>query len=282
MGKSEVVLDLSIVIACYNEEPVLRQSVKEIIDILGVTRYHNSYELIFVDDKSRDRTVEIIKELMALYPSVPTQLLKHPKNTGRGQTVTDGLRLARGRIAGFLDIDLETPARYIPAAALEIERGAEVVSAFRVYRFLWRTFYRQILSVGYHALEAKALRLPLKDTEVGFKFFNRERILPILAECEDPGWFWDTEIMARSYFGGLKIVEIPTLFIKRYDKQSSVKIIPDTLAYFKNLLRFRREAHKLEESFRVKGITSPVKPDLPGENKEELSNSLSLASLEKH
>lgn len=247
-------IDLSIVIACYNERPVLRQSVAELVDVMSITRYHNSYELIFVDDVSKDDTVDIILDLMEEYPQVSMKLIRHEKNTGRGRTVTDGILAARGKIAGFLDIDLETPARYIPAAALEIERGADVATALRVYKFLWRTFYRQVLSVGYHALEARALHLPLKDTEVGFKFFNRERILPVLAECEDAGWFWDTEIMARSYFAGLKIIEIPTLFLKRYDKQSSVKIIPDTFDYFQKLARFRREAHRLEAAYRSKGL----------------------------
>lgn len=252
-------IELSIIIACYNERLVLRQSVAEVINVMSITRYHDRYELVFVDDKSRDNTVEIIYELMRAYPQVEMRLIRHEKNTGRGRTVTDGLHAARGRIAGFLDIDLETPARYIPAAALEIERGAEVATALRVYKFLWRTFYRQILSVGYHMLEAKVLHLPLKDTEVGFKFFNRDRILPVLDECEDPGWFWDTEVMARSYFAGLKIVEIPTLFIKRYDKQSSVRIVHDTLEYFQKLARFRREAHRLEAIYRGRGlIPAPV------------------------
>ena len=252
-------MEISVIIACYNEQPVLRASVAELIGVMNLTRYHNSYELIFVDDLSRDNTVEIIHEIMEAYPQLPMKLIRHERNTGRGRTVTDGLRAAQGRIAGFLDIDLETPARYIPAAVLEIERGAEVATALRVYTFLWRTFYRQILSVGYHALEAKALRLPLKDTEVGFKFFNRERILPILDECQDPGWFWDTEIMARSYFAGLKIIEIPTLFIKRYDKKSSVRLVHDTLEYFQKLNRFRREAHRLEAAYRARGLSpAPV------------------------
>ncbi|MEI6044548.1 MAG: glycosyltransferase [Chloroflexota bacterium] len=251
---------LSVIIACYNEEFVLRESIAELIDVMNVTRYHDSYELIFVDDLSKDNTVALIFELMEIYPQVKMNLIRHEKNTGRGRTVTDGLLAAKGRIAGFLDIDLETPAHYIPAAAMEIERGADVATALRIYKFLWRTFYRQILSVGYHALEAKVLHLPLKDTEVGFKFFNRERVLPVLTECEDPGWFWDTEIMARSYFAGLKIVEVPTLFIKRYDKQSSVRLVHDTIDYFQKLAHFRREAHRLEAVYRARGFSpAPVR-----------------------
>ncbi len=253
-------LELSVVIACYNEQVVLRDSVAETIDVLNGTRYHASYELIFVDDVSKDNTVDIILDLMNQYPEVRMRLIRHERNTGRGRTVTDGIHAANGRMVGFLDIDLETPAHYIPAAVLELERGADVVTALRVYKFIWRTFYRQILSVGYHRLEAAALRINLKDTEVGFKFFNREKILPILDTCHDPGWFWDTEIMARSYFAGLKIVEIPTLFIKRYDKKSSVRLFHDTFEYFQKLIRFRQEAHRMEAEYSRKKeqeLTSP-------------------------
>jgi glycosyltransferase involved in cell wall biosynthesis len=257
--QSKKSIDLSVVIACYNEEPVLRGSISELIDVLDITRYRDSYELIFVDDVSRDSTLDIIRNLMQQYPQVNMRLIRHTQNTGRGRTVTDGLIAAQGRIAGFLDIDLETPAHYIPAAALEIERGADVVSALRIYKFVWRTFYRQVLSVGYHKLEASMLRVPLKDTEVGFKFFNRERALSVLHECKDPGWFWDTEVMARSYFSGLKIVEMPTLFIKRYDKKSSVRIFHDSFEYFQKLIKFRREAESLAAHYSARGCT-PVPP----------------------
>lgn len=252
-------VELSVVIACYNEEPVLRGSVAELIDVLDITRYRHSYELIFVDDCSRDTTVQIIGNLAKQYPQVNMRLLRHQYNTGRGRTVTDGLKAAKGRIAGFLDIDLETPAHYIPAAALQIERGADVVSALRIYKFMWRTFYRHVLSVGYHELEARMLQVPLKDTEVGFKFFNRERVMSVLTECKDAGWFWDTEVMARSYFSGLRIVEMPTLFIKRYDKKSSVRIFHDSLEYLQKLLKFRREAKTLIVHYRERGFI-PIQP----------------------
>lgn len=238
---------------------MLRGSIAELIDVLEMTRYHQSYELIFVDDCSRDTTVQIIHELMEKYPQVNTRLIRHEKNTGRGRTVTDGLMAAKGRIGGFLDIDLETPAHYIPAAVLEIERGADVVSAHRIYKFMWRTLHRHVISVGYHKLEASVLRVPLQDTEVGFKFFNLETAKRVLAECHDNGWFWDTEVMARSYFAGLRIVEIPTLFIKRYDKQSSVRIVHDSVEYFAKLWRFQREAKALEAHYRERGYV-PVAP----------------------
>src|SRR5262245_59320249 len=104
---------ISVVLACYNEEEILDASfaeIRETLEALG-----RPFEIIFVDDVSRDRTREIIRALVAGHPQVPTQVLFHEKNTGRGRAVTDGFRAARGEIAGYLDVDLEVHARYIPS-----------------------------------------------------------------------------------------------------------------------------------------------------------------------
>jgi hypothetical protein len=74
--------------------------------------------------------------------------------------------------------------------------------------------------------------------------------LPILDQIQDQRWFWDTEIMVRSYLNGLKIIEIPTLFIRRFDKQSTVNTLSDSIEYLIQLYRFkkliRREENQLE------------------------------------
>ena len=88
------------------------------------------------------------------------------------------------------------------------------------------------------------LKLDLKDTETGCKFFNREKILPILEEIHDRHWFWDTEIMARAYIKGLKIIETPSIFIRK-GFYTRVRIFRDSLVQFRNLARFKRELNKI-------------------------------------
>lgn len=234
-------LDLSVVLPCYNERTVIEESTAEIVRTLEATRL--SWEIIFVDDVSRDDTVARAERLCARDGRL--RLIRHARNTGRGRTATDGLRAARGRVAGFLDIDLEVPARYIPPAVAAIHAGAEVVCAWRIYLPNLALLHREILSKGYSRLVRAQLGLPLRDTEAGFKFFDRERILPILDETRNPGWFWDTEIMARAFFGGLRIVELPAVFVKRDEVPTTVRIVPDTIEYWKQLRRFRPEARRL-------------------------------------
>lgn len=86
----------------------------------------------------------------------------------------------------------------------------------------------------------KLLGVDLNDTETGYKFFRRERILPVLDEIEDQRWFWDTEVMVRSHYKQYQIVEIPCLFLRRFDKKSTVSPLSHIGDYFRKLCRFRK------------------------------------------
>lgn len=230
--------DLSIVVACYNEERLLEQSMTEVFAVLDMLRLRA--EVIFVDDASRDSTRDIIDRIIAAHPQRQLRKIEHRTNVGRGGSVADGIRAARGRLVGYLDIDLEVHARYIPGCVAVLLDGAQVATAKRVYNFSWRSLDRYILSKGYAWLLRRVINLPLADTETGFKFFDRAAILPVLDQTQDKGWFWDTEIMVRAYWAGLRIRELPALFIRRFDKQSSLRPLRDTLGYLRALWRFHR------------------------------------------
>jgi glycosyltransferase involved in cell wall biosynthesis len=230
--------EISIVVACYNEEETLRASFEEIRETLD--DFGRRYEIVFVDDVSRDRTREILAAIVAENPDLEIQVLLHDQNQGRGATVTDGFKAARGAIAGFLDIDLEVHCRYIPSLVRAIEKGADVATLRRIYAFQVGSLDRYVMSRGYSFLVRTMLDVDFKDTETGFKFFRREKLLGVLDEVTDAGWFWDTEFMVRAARAGLRIVEVPGAYIRRADKTSTVRGIRDSFRYFGKLLAFRR------------------------------------------
>jgi len=230
--------EVSVVIACYNEEETLETSFRELretLDDLG-----RRYELVFVDDLSRDRTRALLAEIKSRNPDLDIQVILHERNQGRGTTVTDGFRAARGEIAGYLDVDLEVHCRYIPSLVRAIEKGADVATVRRIYAFQLGSLDRYAMSRGYSFLVRRLLGVDFKDTETGFKFFRRATLLPVLDAIEDPGWFWDTEFMVRAARAGLRIVEVPGAYIRRGDKTSTVKGMRDSIRYFGKLLAFRR------------------------------------------
>lgn len=228
---------VSLVLPLYNEGTILEQSLKAIYKSLK--RIKKEWEVILVEDKSTDNTLVEIRKLLPGLKN--TKLIQHKENQGRGKTVTDGIKAARGTYCGFLDVDLEIPSDYIPLFIKELEKGCDMVVGNRFYEKNLTAITRVLTSIGYKLIVRSLLNLPIDDTEVGYKFFRREKILPVLSKIREKGWFWDSEICARAYWAGLKISQIPVLFVRRTDKKSSVRLIPDTWDYIKKIYRFRSQ-----------------------------------------
>src|SRR4030042_4152374 len=106
---SEKNVKVSIVIACYNDSLVLEESLITIIKLMEGSKY--DYEVILVDDKSKDDTLSICRRFVDRYPFF--KLIVHESNRGRGKTVSDGIHASNNNIVAFIDIDLETPAHYL-------------------------------------------------------------------------------------------------------------------------------------------------------------------------
>jgi glycosyltransferase involved in cell wall biosynthesis len=230
--------DFSLVLACYNEAGIIDDRIAKIFAVLDGLRF--SSEVIFVDDASGDGTRHCIDRILSENPRRDMRKIEHVKNTGRGGAVADGIRAARGRFAGFIDIDLEVGPGYMLPCLLALDQGYDVATACRSAKLTVGSMHRAILSRGYSSLVRRQTGVSLRDTETGFKFFRRDRISPVLEQVQDQGWFWDTEIMVRAYLAGLRIVELPALFVRCNDKKSTVRIWRDSLDYLRKLRRFSR------------------------------------------
>ncbi len=228
-------LDLSLVLPCYNSAHFLAESVAAVRHALD--RSPLRYELVFVDDASRDDTVRVIERLIA--GREDCQFVRHERNTGRGRAVTNGMRVARGQVVGFVDVDLATPAHYIPILTAAVQDGADLATGLRIYTISLRILHRIILSRGYNRLVRWVLGQAFRDSETGCKFFRRDALWPLLDEVESPGWFWDTEVMVRAALRGYRIVEVPTVFIRRPELGSTLRLCRDTFDYAVHLWRFR-------------------------------------------
>lgn len=233
-------MDLSLIIACYNEQSHLERNLQEIRSTLELCPW--DFELILIDDASQDETPELIENFVASEPRARSVL--HAENVGRGGTVAEGLRLARGSVAGYIDLDLEVHCRYVPSLVQAIfSDRCDVATALRVYKVNLTPsgVLRWILSAGYRIVARTALASPFADTETGFKFFRREAILPVLDRCEQRGWFWDTEVMLEAKAAGLRVLEIPALFQRQPAATSSLRVLPDTLGYLRAIAAYRRK-----------------------------------------
>ncbi len=228
---------LSLILPLYNEAEHLENSLPQVTCELEKLKV--AWEIILVEDKSSDNTLEIAQKL--IHGKKNIYLLRHKNNFGRGQSVRDGFIKARGEIAGYIDVDLEVAPVFI-GSMIEpiIKKEVDVTTGFRIYNVSLKTLIRFILSKGYIVLMQQVLKLPYQDTEAGYKFFNRSKVLPIIKKCKNKGWFFDTEIITRSYLAGLKITEVPVLFLRNPKKTSTVSPFSDSIKYLFDLYRFKR------------------------------------------
>jgi len=230
-------MDLTLVVPCYQEERHLRASVCEVIATLDQTVL--DYEIIFVDDHSTDNTLQVIKDICSDTPRC--RYVAHETNRGRGAAFKTGFSVAKGTVVGFIDIDLEVHVRYVPDLVRRVLNGSDVVTGRRYYVLSQtQAWHRHILSTGYRALTRAMLDINIADSETGCKFFRRSSAAEAVLGCHSDGWFWDTEVMVRSYYKQHQIVEIPCLFLRRFDKPSTVSPLADTVGYFRKLWRFRK------------------------------------------
>ncbi len=236
-------MDLSLIVPCYNEGPYLTDHFNQIYNLLKLINLE--FEMIIIEDKSTNDTLQRAQLFARDRPGV--QLFAHESNKGRGYTVSEGIKKATGRIVGFLDVDLEVDCHNMIPFIFKVLEGYDVATGHRIYKIRWWD-PRWILSRGYVLVTKLVCHTSFSDTEAGFKFFNREKILPVINEVEDHHWFWDTEVMVRAYYHGLRIAEIPILFIRKNQEFSTLHTFSDTLYYFKKLLSFRKVVLEYEKS----------------------------------
>lgn len=138
---------LSVVIPAFNEQeniPVTTERMREILSPI------TEYELIFVDDGSRDNTWKIIKELSEKDSSVKG--LHFSRNFGKEGAIFAGLRAASGDCVAVIDCDLQHPPELLPKMLDAWKNGAEVVEAVKasrgkegiIYKLFAKTFYRMM------------------------------------------------------------------------------------------------------------------------------------------
>jgi len=241
--KSNKKVELSVVLPCYNEAAILERNVKIIIDVLNKSRI--PYEIIITEDGSKDRTAIIGEKLSKEHSQI--RFFHSDKRLGRGKAVANGIRMSQGSVAGFIDLDLQTPAEYIVKCYEEIIKGADAVEPIRYYREEYHFFFiRLILSIMYRSLFKRMFHLKLEDTLAGCKFFRREKILSILDKVKDNHWFWDTEVMVLAHYEGLKTKEIPSVFlnIEYKGRKSKASVLSASFDLFFKLIELKNRVKR--------------------------------------
>ena len=196
---------ISVVIPVYNEEKnllLLMDRIETVLRPLG-----RPYEVIFIDDGSRDRSLEILKSFVGRNG---VRVLELTRNYGQHSAIMSGFSVVRGSVVVTLDADLQNPPDEIPGLVRAMEEGNyEVVGTVRVMRrdSLFRTIPSRIVN----AMTRKITGVHMTDWGCMLRAYRRE-VVDRMVESQE----YSTFIPALATLYAKRMTEIPVAHAERH------------------------------------------------------------------
>lgn len=169
---------LSVVLPAYDEEGMLNKAYITISNILK--NAHIEYELVFVDDGSRDRTWEIVDEIARNDEHVVAVMFS--RNFGKEAAVFAGLAQASGDVIAVMDCDLQHPPQLLPEMYKLWQDGYEVIEGIKKYRGKESVFHKKSAGMFYHVM-SKVTGVNMQNAS-DYKMMDRKAVDSILAMPE--------------------------------------------------------------------------------------------------
>jgi glycosyltransferase involved in cell wall biosynthesis len=190
---------LSIVLPAYNEEANVETAVSRSLEVGA--RHSADFEVIVVDDGSRDRTATIVQGLAASDPRV--RLVQHEENRGYGGALKSGFLAATKDLVFFTDADNQFDLNEI-GNFLDLINNVDVVAGYRIRRC--DPLFRRVNAKAWNYLVRALFYVPVRDIDCAFKLFRREVFDGL--ELNSVGAMVNTELMVKLGRSGYRVVEI--------------------------------------------------------------------------
>lgn len=219
---------ISLVLPAHNEEPNIRAVVEEASRVLPTA--FSDYEVIVVNDGSKDRTLEIAEQLASENPRV--RVVNHPVNRGYGATLTSGFHAAAGDFIMFMDSDRQFDINDIYLLTPHVPTH-DIVAGYRIKR---SDPAHRILNAKIFGLAVRTLfDIQLRDIDCAFKIMRSEVLKGI--NLESPGALINTEILAKAKVQGRTIRQVGVNHYPRLEGEQSGASLKVVLRAFTEILR---------------------------------------------
>jgi Glycosyl transferase family 2 len=218
---------LSLVIPAYNEEarlPDLLEVLATSADATVADAGMRLVESLIVDDGSTDGTANLLRAATAENPRLKP-VLEFKRNRGKGAAFAAGVERAQGEYVLLADVDLSTPLGELRKLTAAIRGGADIAIGSRAVpgAVVERgPLHRKVLGETFNGAVRMLTGLRLRDTQNGFKLFPAEAARRLLAGQTCPGFAFDVELLMRADWAGMRIAEVPILYL--HDSRSSVRV----------------------------------------------------------
>lgn len=245
--------DISVVIPCYNEQdalPYLANTLRSVESELADSGYNANF--IFVDDRSKDGTFDLLSELLGTRKNV--RVIQHEKNKGVAAGIMTGLRAATTEIVCSMDCDCTYDPHELVKMLPLMKNGVDLVTASPYHRDggvrnvpSWRLF----LSRGASFLYRRVLRSKLYTYTSCFRVYRKSSFVDL--ELSESGFLGVAEMLGRVDLAGGHIVEFPSVLEVRLFGISKMKTAKTIIGHLKLLshlakLRFLRNSTAIKPS----------------------------------
>ncbi len=225
---------VKIVLPVYNEEKELRENVLKLRDFLtGLPQFE--FKIQIVDNASIDKTEAIGKKLAGQSNDISFLRLNEK---GRGRAVKKAWSEADAEAFVYMDIDLSTDLKHLPALIEAVTDGFDIAIGSRLLsgsKVAERPLKREILSRGYNLLIKTFFGVNFSDAQCGFKAVNKRVVEELLPKILDNEWFFDSELLIVGEKMGFKIYEEPVIWTD--NPGSTVRVLKTVTGDLKGLLR---------------------------------------------
>lgn len=232
----EKIKELSVFLPAYNEEENIAETILKTVKVLEECT--EKYELIIVDDGSKDKTGEIVNKCSLINNNI--KLVTHEINGGYGKALRTGFKSCKYDWIAFMDSDGQFDFSELPNF-IEKQRGTNADLVIGYYKKRMVSLKRRMSSKLWEFIVWTLLGLKVKDIDCGFKLLRKEVIDSMNLESER-GAFISTEFLVKAKSRGYKIVEIP---VTHYERKGGKA----TGADFKVILNSFKDLYKLKKRF---------------------------------
>jgi len=222
---------LAVVLPAYNEEAVIAETVRECVRVLSIAA--PDFEIIVVDDGSRDRTGAIADDLAAADPRVKV-VHNHP-NRGYGGALISGFEAASKPLTFFMDSDGQFDIHDIAFLLPLREEGHRAVLGYR--RLRRDPFLRLVNAWGWNLLVSLLFRLRVRDVDCAFKLYDTNLVR--VCDIHSEGAMVNTEMLVKLTKLGVPFVQVPVRHYPRRHGSATGANLKVIFHAFRELLRLR-------------------------------------------
>lgn len=247
-------MKLSIIIPCYNEASRGVNTSQSLFLRLNELRANLDlsfdYEVIIVNDASKDNTKDICESFISEYNLENWSCHTQAINVGKGRSIMYGIKKASGDYVTYIDADLSVSVDVLNKFFSKYELRHDVCyvgdrshkDSVIVNK---RSIGRKLVSFGSRAYTHMMLKLPVYDTQCGFKVFHREQFMRFRPFMNGYEWLFDVELLYCMYRRGVKLESVPVVW-NNMESESTLKVIPALQNTFHDFVHFLREKSDLD------------------------------------